>query len=104
MRLHVAKAAGWLPPWCARRLVILEKNKINKMGELVIQSSRHRTQLKNLVGRCSFKSHETRVESAWLDMIHRFQVLLSISTCGASSWTTRWKRCRCASTARQEGY
>jgi peptidyl-tRNA hydrolase ICT1 len=31
-----------------RRLVILEKNRVNKYGELVMQSSRYRTQAQNL--------------------------------------------------------
>lgn len=48
MRLHLEKAADWLHPWVARRLVILEKNRVNKDGELVMQSSRYRTQAQNL--------------------------------------------------------
>jgi hypothetical protein len=35
-------------PWVTRRLVILEKNRVNKYGELVMQSSRYRTQAQNL--------------------------------------------------------
>lgn len=48
MRLNLEKAADWLHPWVARRLVILEKNRVNKDGELVMQSSRYRTQSQNL--------------------------------------------------------
>ena len=48
MRLHLERAAGWLHPWVTRRLVVLEKNRVNKEGELVMQSSRYRTQAQNL--------------------------------------------------------
>ena len=48
MRLHLENSADWLHPWVARRLLVLEKNRVNKEGELVIQSSRYRTQAQNL--------------------------------------------------------
>ena len=50
MRLNVdgAVAAGWLPRWCADRLVVAEKNRMNNDGELVVNSTRHRTQSKNV--------------------------------------------------------
>ena len=48
MRLHLENAEDWLPRWVTRRLVVLEKNRVNKDGELVIQSSRYRTQKQNV--------------------------------------------------------
>ena len=50
MRLDVAGAvaAGWLPQWCADRLVVAEKNRVNSNGELVVNSTRHRTQSQNV--------------------------------------------------------
>ena len=48
MRLHLERASDWLHPWVARRLMVLEKNRVNKDGELVIQSSRFRTQSQNV--------------------------------------------------------
>jgi len=48
MRLDLAKNEDWLHPWVARRLRVLEKNRVNKDGELVIQSSRFRTQKQNV--------------------------------------------------------
>jgi peptidyl-tRNA hydrolase ICT1 len=48
MRLHLEDAKDWLPRWVARRLLVLEKNRVNRDGELVIQSSRYRTQKQNL--------------------------------------------------------
>ena len=50
MRLDVAKAVadGWLPQWCADRLVVAEKNRVNGAGELVVNSTRHRTQSQNI--------------------------------------------------------
>lgn len=48
MRLHLEGAADWLHPWVTRRLLVLEKNRVNKEGELVIQSSRYRTQAQNV--------------------------------------------------------
>lgn len=48
MRLHLENAEDWLPRWVTRRLMVLEKNRVNKDGELVIQSSRYRTQKQNV--------------------------------------------------------
>lgn len=50
MRLDVAGAVknGWLPQWCADRLVVAEKNRINANGELVVNSTRYRTQSQNV--------------------------------------------------------
>ena len=49
MRLRLEKAQkDWLPHWVINRLVILEKNRVNKDNELVIQSSRYRTQKQNV--------------------------------------------------------
>ena len=48
MRLHLENAEDWLPRWVTRRLLVLEKNRVNKDGELVIQSSRYRTQKQNV--------------------------------------------------------
>ncbi|OUS46068.1 peptide chain release factor class I/class II, partial [Ostreococcus tauri] len=50
MRLNVAGAvaAGWLPQWCADRLVVAERNRVNGDGELVVTSTRHRTQSQNV--------------------------------------------------------
>jgi peptidyl-tRNA hydrolase ICT1 len=49
MRLHLANAEkDWLPAWVTRRLLVLEKNRVNKEGEFVIQSSRFRTQKQNV--------------------------------------------------------
>jgi peptidyl-tRNA hydrolase ICT1 len=48
MRLNLDANKDWLHPWVSRRLRILEKNRINKDGDFVMQSSRHRTQSKNI--------------------------------------------------------
>jgi len=50
MRLNVAGAVakGWLPQWCADRLVVAERNRMNGDGELVVNSTRHRTQSQNV--------------------------------------------------------
>ena len=48
MRLNLEANADWLRPWVVRRLMVLEKNRVNKDGELVIQSSRFRTQAQNV--------------------------------------------------------
>ena len=48
MRLQLERASDWLHPWVTRRLMVLEKNRVNKDGELVIQSSRFRTQSQNV--------------------------------------------------------
>ena len=48
MRLQLERASDWLHPWVTRRLMVLEKNRVNKDGELVIQSSRFRTQSQKL--------------------------------------------------------
>ena len=44
MRLNLEANADWLRPWVVRRLMVLEKNRVNKDGELVIQSSRFRSE------------------------------------------------------------
>ena len=50
MRLNVEVAVkkGWLPRWCADRLVVAEANRMNNEGELVVTSTRHRTQMQNI--------------------------------------------------------
>ena len=48
MRLQLERASDWLHPWVTRRLMVLEKNRVNKDGELVIQSTRFRTQSQNV--------------------------------------------------------
>ena len=41
-------ASGFLPMWVAARLRVLEKNRINSEDCLVVNSTKHRTQSKNI--------------------------------------------------------
>lgn len=47
MRFHVMKAA-WLPLRIREKLLVVEKNRVNSDGELVISSTRTRTQKGNI--------------------------------------------------------
>eukprot|EP00252_Welwitschia_mirabilis_P016796 TRINITY_DN3723_c0_g1_i2.p1 TRINITY_DN3723_c0_g1~~TRINITY_DN3723_c0_g1_i2.p1 ORF type:complete len:228 (+),score=52.77 TRINITY_DN3723_c0_g1_i2:84-767(+) len=47
MRFNVA-AADWLSPWVKERIMQMEKNRINSDGELVISSTKTRTQKGNI--------------------------------------------------------
>ncbi|XP_062507798.1 large ribosomal subunit protein mL62-like [Corticium candelabrum] len=47
LRFHVP-SADWLPGWVKQKLINLEKNRISKLGELVVTSSVYRTQHQNL--------------------------------------------------------
>ena len=47
LRFHVEEA-NWLPPVLRDRLALLHRNRLNRRGELVLTSSRHRTQESNL--------------------------------------------------------
>lgn len=42
-------SAHWIPYWIRQKLVQEESSRINKGGELVVQSSRFRNQQKNLM-------------------------------------------------------
>ena len=48
LSLNGAVASGFLPKWVAARLRILEKNRINSEDCLVVNSTKHRTQSKNI--------------------------------------------------------
>ena len=47
VRLDVG-AQDWIPPEVQKQLLRREKNRVNKEGELVVSSTKHRTQKKNL--------------------------------------------------------
>eukprot|EP00470_Lotharella_oceanica_P013849 CAMPEP_0170197804 /NCGR_PEP_ID=MMETSP0040_2-20121228/67240_1 /TAXON_ID=641309 /ORGANISM="Lotharella oceanica, Strain CCMP622" /LENGTH=205 /DNA_ID=CAMNT_0010447567 /DNA_START=1 /DNA_END=615 /DNA_ORIENTATION=- len=48
VRFSMSAAKSWLPRYTVKQLSALERNRINKRGEFVVQSQRHRTQEKNL--------------------------------------------------------
>ncbi len=48
LSLHGAVASGFLPMWVAARLRVLEKNRINSEDCLVVNSTKYRTQSKNI--------------------------------------------------------
>ena len=48
LSLNGAVASGFLPMWVAARLRVLEKNRINSEDCLVVNSTKYRTQSKNI--------------------------------------------------------
>ncbi len=63
LRFTIWDATWWIPSTVIEKVVQLNSNRINKKGELIISSERHRTQAQNKQD-CIQKLHALLVEAA----------------------------------------
>ena len=66
MRLRLAAAAAWLAPEVLAAVRVMEKNRVNQAGELVITSQRTRSQLANVED--ALEKLQEVLQAAWVSV------------------------------------
>ena len=92
-------AADWLPDWVKENLMEQEKNRMNNEGELVVNSSRHRTQKCGAAGPMVEAYADVAPRQNYDDALEKMQVMIDTAAkppTGPSEETIKKVKTLCA--------